>query len=626
MPNEGAARCRELHSSTRRVSFAGCSASPQATTVPSSPSLRDDLQRWTTAINRKRWAQEAVRTLVWLAIGGVVAVGVQRVPLALLAVGIQPPAWLLESSTFAAWVWGLYAATATLAVLHASVRAWHQRIDEVALARRLDREHGTEDVLATALALEEGAVTASPDLAQFVQRRARACAQRVGQPVPPFAAPGRALAMAGALAAGVALLPASAESLVDLAVRSARAAEHRSELADPNLSPESLDRLARMADALAELERRPVLDASAREHLRASREQLEAIGRDQTRSLSRLSRAEQPLRELQRLSREQGLHDPQQLRAMDHDRLAQALAEAIEQGNHDTAAALAQEMARRLEDANDEAMASMARSLEQALRDSPSPQSTDGDADPGGSASADERGAAASQAASHSGEHARSERAADDPRTRWRDAARGVPPQMNNEDRDSAREALREMAKEMARAAGKRSADRTLERAIDEIRRARSEQLAQMNAEGSGGREPTRGEGRSEEGGSGSSSDAPPRGGGNPVAGGAEGVPLGMPAGKPGAGGGRGSEALDPREPPLVTLHPADKVEATPDGANHGSVTVIQRFADGHRDDQEYEDLHHEYESVAESAVRREQIPLTRRDYIRNYFQAVRPR
>ena len=30
--------------------------------------------------------------------------------------------------------------------------------------------------------------------------------------------------------------------------------------------------------------------------------------------------------------------------------------------------------------------------------------------------------------------------------------------------------------------------------------------------------------------------------------------------------------------------------------------------------------------SVAESAVRREEIPLTRRDYIRSYFQAVRGR
>jgi hypothetical protein len=100
-----------------------------------------------------------------------------------------------------------------------------------------------------------------------------------------------------------------------------------------------------------------------------------------------------------------------------------------------------------------------------------------------------------------------------------------------------------------------------------------------------------------------------------------------MPGGKPGPGGGSGSDELgDPREAPLMSLHGAEKVEAGSDGSTQGSVSVIQRFTEGHRDDREYEDLHHQYESVAESAVRREQIPLTRRDYIRNYFQAVRPR
>ena len=55
-------------------------------------------------------------------------------------------------------------------------------------------------------------------------------------------------------------------------------------------------------------------------------------------------------------------------------------------------------------------------------------------------------------------------------------------------------------------------------------------------------------------------------------------------------------------------------------------MRIIERAASGPgRDTKEYADIHHEYSAVAEAAVRREEIPLTRRDYIRNYFQAVRP-
>ena len=61
------------------------------------------------------------------------------------------------------------------------------------------------------------------------------------------------------------------------------------------------------------------------------------------------------------------------------------------------------------------------------------------------------------------------------------------------------------------------------------------------------------------------------------------------------------------------------------DGPAHGAVRYIKRFAEGLRTGPEYRDVHREYEEVAEAAVRREEIPLTRRDYIRSYFEAVRP-
>ena len=597
--------------------------------------VRDDVERWTRVFNRRRLAERLLRTAVFLGIAAVLAVGLQRLVLALMV--LDPSAvWLPDPQSLVLWVWSLYAAGAIIGIVYTSVRAWQQRIDVMTLARRLDREHQTHDVLATAIALDRGDIEAPADLATMVQTRARSCSADLRDPVPPFTAPSRALATAGAVAAAVALLPASAESLVDLAVRTASAApaEHSSEIADPTLSPESLERLERSADALADLERRPALHDSARDRLRSAREQLHALGNDPSRSLARLSRAEQSLRDLQRQSADEGLYDPEELRALGQDELAETMTEAIERREDDTAAAMADEMARRVQDADANELASMASSLERALgKTSPADAS-----DPSSEAAADparrQRGgdqAKASEDASADSESGRS----DDPRQRWRKATEGLPDQMRAGEGDAARDTLRKMAEEMAGSSarpsdGRQSADGVMERALDDIRRARSEQLAEMN------RESGSGDGRSESPSSDGSSKRSEADGsrGRPGEGndesegqpGGAGIPFGMPGGRPGPGGGVGSDALgDPKDAPLMSLHGADRVEARPDGTTQGSVAVIQRFTEGHRDDREYEDLHHEYESVAESAIRREQIPLTRRDYIRNYFQAVRP-
>ena len=69
-----------------------------------------------------------------------------------------------------------------------------------------------------------------------------------------------------------------------------------------------------------------------------------------------------------------------------------------------------------------------------------------------------------------------------------------------------------------------------------------------------------------------------------------------------------------------------ERVDVPSGGPPKGAVRIIQRAAQGPgRQTEEYRDIHHEYSAVAEAAVRREEIPLTRRDYIRDYFQAVRP-
>ena len=106
------------------------------------------------------------------------------------------------------------------------------------------------------------------------------------------------------------------------------------------------------------------------------------------------------------------------------------------------------------------------------------------------------------------------------------------------------------------------------------------------------------------------------------------GSPMGPPGGKPGPGGGDGKSDTKGSVQPSTEasgLAP-ERVQARRTGPAQGSVRAIRRYSEGYRDTREYKDLHDKYSSVAESAVRREEIPLTRRDYIRSYFQAVRGR
>lgn len=54
-------------------------------------------------------------------------------------------------------------------------------------------------------------------------------------------------------------------------------------------------------------------------------------------------------------------------------------------------------------------------------------------------------------------------------------------------------------------------------------------------------------------------------------------------------------------------------------------VRAIERVGRGEESVTEYRDIHATYESIAESSTEREGIPLSRRHYIRRYFEAIRP-
>ncbi len=58
-----------------------------------------------------------------------------------------------------------------------------------------------------------------------------------------------------------------------------------------------------------------------------------------------------------------------------------------------------------------------------------------------------------------------------------------------------------------------------------------------------------------------------------------------------------------------------------------GVVTdTIKGRAHGEKSNLSYERVYKKYENVAEEATQREEIPLTRRSYIKRYFESIRPK
>ena len=78
--------------------------------------VRDDVERWTRVFNRRRLAERLLRTAVFLGIAAVLAVGLQRLVLALMV--LDPSAvWLPDPQSLVLWVWSLYAAGAIIGML-----------------------------------------------------------------------------------------------------------------------------------------------------------------------------------------------------------------------------------------------------------------------------------------------------------------------------------------------------------------------------------------------------------------------------------------------------------------------------------------------------------------------------
>ena len=52
----------------------------------------------------------------------------------------------------------------------------------------------------------------------------------------------------------------------------------------------------------------------------------------------------------------------------------------------------------------------------------------------------------------------------------------------------------------------------------------------------------------------------------------------------------------------------------------------LEGRAKGYEDPETWAEVHRSYAAVAEEVAEHEQLPLSRRDYVRDYFHAIRPR
>ena len=74
---------------------------------------------------------------------------------------------------------------------------------------------------------------------------------------------------------------------------------------------------------------------------------------------------------------------------------------------------------------------------------------------------------------------------------------------------------------------------------------------------------------------------------------------------------------------PPLRIPPSEWIESQWDSPG-GVVQMIEGASHGERSQREYQALLNQYTDVAEATTDREDIPLTRRNYIQTYFESIR--
>ena len=97
----------------------------------------------------------------------------------------------------------------------------------------------------------------------------------------------------------------------------------------------------------------------------------------------------------------------------------------------------------------------------------------------------------------------------------------------------------------------------------------------------------------------------------------------GRPDTNPGPGSTHWGRQVE--EPPPIADAPSEWIESSWDGGSESITSILDASDRGERGSAGWRELHYSYSSVAESVTEQEEIPLTRREYIRRYFEAIRP-
>ena len=542
------------------------------------------LARWSRRSNRKRAVETAARAAPWLAATGAVTLFVR------------------EHAGLATTV--ATAAMLALIVLALAVRRQRRvRLPPAALARVLDGQHRTVDLLQTALAVE--ARTDRDSLDTIVLARAGELVPRIeNAAVAPLRLRAHPLAGLSAVAACALLLLTGADT--------------RDEPAFDPAAELMRAKSAELAKAVDQLANDSELSREDRAKLHEAKQALERAAQASTgkAALAAMSEAQRLLDEL---APHLDMPSADELAKMPSAELAKQLADAAKNGDAAKLAALSKEAMRRAA-LGDQQAKELANAMAAAAKKA-------GGVDPwsGGdfdSSPAGKRLAALSQAAQ----------------------------QMQQGDLDSAKSSLGELAKSMGpprmdpRASrlasarrmlsGMRSAQRAALNGTMTAQQMQDARAAAMRAgagSGSGsGSGRGMGSGMGTGTGKGTGKGTGMRPGSGPPQEGPGGLsvlaPGGTPGGQQGSTGSHGGTMPSGAQEPETVM--AEEVTAPPPTSisPEGVIRAIAEHAQGDHVSTQFGPVRDHYEAIAESAIHRDEIPLTRRDFIQRYFEALRTR
>lgn len=575
--------------------------------------LTSQLSRWSTKSNRRR----VVETMAWL------------VPWALFAAAA---AWFGFAHGMALGV--ATAAIGAVVVIAAGIAFARKRWQAPAtIAEKLDREQKTADLLQTALEIETRGTNTDEPFEPLVLERARAFAPSIDSiAVDPIKL--RASWFGGAAAVGMIAVIALADR-IDFS-----ASDEVTAPAKPThvLGERDKAQAKAIGDAIESLSKDHTLSGKVREHVDKARQALRRARDSKTgnQALAALSDASRELDEAAKeLSKSYG-PDPSALAKMDRDELASELAKMAKSGDPKLSA-LAREALHR------SAMSSQeSKALAEALKNAIAKQG----GDPTGKAKdASAAGQRMQQLANAADQMARNDQA-------------GAKSNLG----DLARQSLGNPQPRDARMA-------SLDKARQAVSKMHADQRSAMNAQNKPGSQDSKADAARQaamaKAGSGAGSGQPQgqmSGSGNPGSGAAQGGKPGQMAGAPSQGPPNGPPQIGngPPEGSLSVLQGpnmsgspggssgtsgspgnkspagssqskdgeessmAEEVATPPPVTPDGVIRAIREHSEGEHASEQFEPVRDHYQAIAEAAMHRDQIPLTRRDFIQRYFEALR--